>query len=479
MTKWCVSIIAQFDEKDKLADVAFQDLIDSILNLENTGNVNYFIFKYYKETKFAEIFEIQFNTAPPHSLAKKDRMDASNFFDEDSKLLIDFFNYYSLKEDFECHILLTWGHGAGFGFFAQGELPEGHSLGNEIRGISYINYLLANGVLGYDINLIADQFSQFLENFHEIRISDKFLLNKRLSEAFKIIPTTVINKILEETFKKKNKVIQIMYTMNCFMQMFETGYLLSPNVNYLIGAETFQFFFGPDYSKLFSKLAQTSNTEADIKSLLESIVKNYEERYKDKVIMQKLKKYSDRSYDPAVYIKFLSLSVNNLTKYQNARKKIDAIADYFFNNRSIYKLIRVVRDQCQNVTSGAYGIIDPIYFFKLLFKEHSINSDLKKLLGDLIDYITKTDEIIVAKYPNSSITSLCKPKRVGQYLAAICPQGFSIFFPKDHERSISDEYVKFFMNLYKNVNHYKKLENQFLIDSSWDRFVIDYYDYVF
>ncbi|NII24157.1 hypothetical protein HB364_03660 [Pseudoflavitalea sp. X16] len=460
--KWTVSIIAQFQDGHKQA---FEELLNAIKDQTDTSTVNYYIFKYYHEEKLADILTATPDQQGKLQIVQQPRVDANDFHTEGT-CLTDFFSSCSLKTDSDRHILITWGHGAGFGFFSEGTLRDNDIPPGMVR---HTNLMHSSGIIQMGFDTINENFTRHLNR------NNLFLNNfsaNAVQESFKVLTVKVLNDLIGKTFGSAGKKIDLFYSMNCYMQMLETGYFLSENVNYLAGSENFQFFFGPDYNKLFKKLHQ--DTPADplsMETLSTSIVNDFDLRYKDPVIRRQ---FIDIYQTPLQAFDTASLSINNLQQYEQVNTKINTIATYFIDHKSkeLYNLIRAARLKCRKVSGPTFGIIDMIHFCKSLLPLAAGKQELIDKLNDLINFVTNTKEVVVAKlHP----PILCVPT-AGD---SICPQGFSIFFPNSRRESVADQFIRLFMDTFYLPEREAGVTNRFLDNSTWDEFIDTYYHFPF
>lgn len=458
--KWTVSILLQYYEED---DYAYEIIKKAIEKQSNHEIVKYYIFKYDILRDKADILTVKIEESNPKLYIYKKIGACKDFYDDPEKYWKPFFNENAVIQNAKHNFLMTCGHGAGFGFVTNEKMPETLRFDEkQIENINYLTRIFSTGVLGFNREKIGNTL---LSAFFGSKFSESGIDRLRLMKTgFAIIPLEVLSTVLVKSF---NKPIDIWYARNCYMQMFESGYILRPHVKYLVGSENFVLSAGLDYEKLFFELGNNQEGDQHLKSLANNMCKNLPIKYSNEIFLKELEY---RIPDFSRYaVKFISQSVNKLNEYIIVRKVIDKLAIHFLQNKTLYGLIREVRDECKDISSNPYGIIDLINFCKML-KPRTNDKTLVEILDNLISLITnRIKNVVIADYfPEEGYTK-------DDY--AISPYGISIFFPKDKKKSANDQYIDFFMNnFYKQKDQYL---NEFLNESSWPLFVIDYYEYRF
>jgi len=488
--QWTVSIIAQYSESDEIVCVTYCQLINSIIAHRNP-NVNFYVLRYHKEKEVTKFFSYDF-VSPD-----KDRVETpfepkctQNFYDSPG-VIIEFFRDFSLKSNAGHHFLITWGHGAGFGLFSEGDVPESfvnlfggrnlkgdfsmHLLNKTANMLFFYNRMFSSGATeNIPIDKKSIDVASFLEPQKIFALGHPFIFHA-LKKFFRIVSMESVAFAIKETFGNKKIKIDYMYSMNCYMQMFETGYLLKGYVHYYAAAENYQLFPGPDYDALFKDLSTTYSTkDPDLKKLSVSIIANFEKKYQRSEIRDLLRRFSTSMERVITDISEVFLSVTNLEFYEQLKDKIDLLATQFVEKKNgLYLLIQQARKRCQYVSSTDYGIIDIAHFCKELLKEKLQNETLSKDLKEIVTLIEKAGYLVVCKRdaaPSLCISTLSREEPP----PTLCPHGISIFFPKDKNNSRSAEYVHYFIEHFYKQNT-SNFMNSFLMESSWRNFVIDYF----
>ncbi|HEY0609085.1 MAG TPA: hypothetical protein VGD35_05500, partial [Chitinophaga sp.] len=200
--QWTVSIIAQYTEEDDFIRICYDQLIQSIQK-HNNPNVKFYVLKYHKETEVTAFITYDLVSEDrdrvPHSTHPK---STKNFYDS-PEIITEFFNELSLKSGAAHHFLITWGHGAGFGLFTEGSLPErlaefinerhgDHFLDKDLKkkiqkALLFYNRLLSSGAVGKTpADEITRGFGKFLEANDIFFLNEEEMLRK-LREYFRMI----------------------------------------------------------------------------------------------------------------------------------------------------------------------------------------------------------------------------------------------------------------------------------------------------
>ncbi|WP_298739188.1 hypothetical protein [uncultured Chitinophaga sp.] len=489
---WTVSIIAQYTESDEYIRICYNQLIQSILQHRNR-NVKFYLLKYHKETEVTNFISYDLvsenEDRVPHTTQPK---STKNFYDS-PEVIIEFFSDFSLRHENDHHFLISWGHGSGFGLFREGMLPElkmrfikaGHENGAPypekdedeqlLEAIQFYHMMLSSGImLPQAADATVRAFGSFLES------KQRFYLNKNKAEMvtvlrqyFRVVSMRDFAFAINRTFGARGVKVDFMYTMNCYMQMFETGYLLKDNVRYFAGAENFQPFPGPDYDALFSDLGATYAVEQpDLDQLSKSIIDHHKAKYTRHEVEQLLLMESGTIERVRLHISETCLVVTRPPLYEALRVKLDELAALLMANEGeLYLTIQKARKKCLSVTTNNYGIIDIAHFCTKLLEMPLPDGPLADCLQSVIDIIT-TPGRLVAEIKKAS--GLCDPIFNPLPQPTICPNGISIFFPKDKRNSRRAQYVHYIMQ-HVYLPQPGARPNVFLADSIWDQFVASYF----
>jgi hypothetical protein len=466
---WTVSIIVQYESQH---EKAFQNLRKGIESQQKQQSIRFFLLKHLIDEGRVEIEKLDCSLNPPHEFKPETQFITTNFFKKGVPVIKDFFAKYSLSESSDHHFILTWGHGAGFGLFRDGFPPE---VPKKIaREITYLRRLFAASTLGFNADVVQSKYKEYLSTHGDTASFSEFIQRK----GFNIVTIDDLNTAIFETFGKAEKRIEFMFCMNCFMNMFETGYTLKNHVDHLISSETYQMWYGPDYKKMFDELIRIDySKEEHVAKFAKLTVESYIDKYKEPVLRSEIKQIYIGTLD--IDFEELSLTVCRLSSYTQVNEKINSIAKHLVIQKSqdLYRHIGRAKRKCREVSIGeTLGIIDILNFFEQLSFENGINQQLKVLLNDLLQFIAVPGSVVIAHH---AWKNACELTIVDDQLAAICPKGFSIFFPNNKDDSITNDFVKFFMETFYRETQNRNIwegKSSFIKDSEWNNFVIEFYD---
>lgn len=486
--KWAVSIIAQYSKIEKLVDICYAMLIKSIT--DNTDpRINFYVLKYDKDRR--ETSYITYNKPGASNRGEQITLLKNNQNFYDSREIIDnFFNNYSLQSEADHHFVITWGHGVGFGLFREGKIPVSTiselQLNNKEFGNRKQRREIGNTLLEFDKLLSSGAVND--ANFHQISEAfTAFVASKKtslrnsaiakinLNKAFRIVTMRDFAIAISNSFGKANTKINFLYCMNCYMQMFETGFLLRKYVDYFGTAENYQVFTGPDFDTLFTDLKTTDGLAAsDMNGLAVNLIVNYEKKNQDLKIQAILEKHST---DLRSVTKTISEQVIVITRpafYKAFSRKMNDLVNILMrNDGELYQTIRLARERCQWVSSTNFGIIDIAQFCKELQKQIVSDHPLLDILGTIINGITQINSNNII----SAISNFSMPCATVIPLGnepELCPHGLSIFFPEDQQISEQQQYVVNFMNKIYSQSANTPLDD-FQVCSLWDDFIRSYY----
>jgi len=487
--QWGVYVIAQYSSKDELSAICYDMLIKSIQNVQNPA-INFFVLKYTKDDNSTMFYAYNYDEvrkARPE-IARKPKTK-KNFYMSPS-IITEFFRAFRDGRSASNLFLLTHGHGAGFGLFADGSILSIIRMlfgnGNKLEerttdtdkkihaSILVHNKLFSFGVLPtIPAKKQAEFFLDYLSANNFVTRESKAAILPGLIEHFRVVPLTTIASAIKSGFPGRK--IDFMYTMNCFMQMFDSGYLLKDLVDCYMSSENFQFFTGPDYDSLFASLpAADSVSVTDLAGLAKSVIGNYDKKCSSSETLALLIKFSSVQQVETVDLDLshVCLTANSLAAYGQLKIKLDTIACYFINNKKrLYPIISDAREQCVEVTLSFDGIIDIYHFFDLLKAQVGLDRALKAMLEDILLYLRPGGPLVICLRP----TTLCEPilKSMDRPLPTLCPNGLSFFFPKPQGKGDPLPDVRYFMdNFYLKINRLSQKRKPVI---TWENFVVDFY----
>ncbi|MBO9566363.1 MAG: hypothetical protein J7621_26550, partial [Niastella sp.] len=385
--------------------------------------------------------------------------------------LIAFFKHHVLNESADRHMLITWGHGAGLGFFAERQNALIRSFAFNTEAIKplqdFVDYshverfLRANGYARKIRNSSATTMQKFLKTNNVLANNRRRAELTRQPELldffkYKLIPVEDFADILKETFTDSGKKIDVMFTLNCYMQMFETGFCLKDQVDILVAPVTAIPFQGIDYNSLFKKINAGNASPEDI---AREIVTSYPKIYEN-----------DPNFTPQRY-KLTALKLNN---HQEMLKQINQYCDIFkdrFTSGATYQSpgsnfripfnghVKRARRNCEDHTKGdERHFIALAEFFVLLNKQFS---DLTPRENDLLACSSKIVELI-----RGSITASFPVITPSSSVEKILPF-ISIFFPD--KKDSPEHHIKFFIETLLTGD-----DTPFERAFRWDNFLIEY-----
>lgn len=193
------------------------------------------------------------------------------------------FEYIYTKFYSRRKVMVTFSHGAVFGINRDGDqlirpqLPVGPGNG-PIRQVRYRRYLINQN----DMSQLKKR--GWNETNHTIyknkENADLLVVQQRMEDPVcKSLEVLWISDLAAALDKYLGPTqIDVMLMVNCFMQLFDNGYLLSSKVGYLVAPEGEMDAYGYDYRKLLQRLDETPAIPN--KRLVRAILKDYEEMYR-------------------------------------------------------------------------------------------------------------------------------------------------------------------------------------------------------
>lgn len=471
--QWTVSIIAQYTEKEDIVRKSYKDLIDIICMQGNTS-VNFFVMQYHAEEKQTYFYTYAYDPTTTRRVEKRSCPKCTENFYDSPNVMIEFFRSYALKMADTHHFVMLWGHGAGFGTFAEGELPEPEDPPLKESGFLKLKSDFARTAIVYKALLSGGVATRKKEPESMAAIVESFVNKNKVQllkpaflslaeDSFKMVSVESIALALSKSFGEAGKKVDILYAMSCYMQMFESGFLFRECADYYGGSEAFQLFYGPDYKRLFHQLATTHAVPVpEMKTLVSDMVNDF------------INLYTGPASPASVSADKLCLTFSFLPEFEHFNKQLSQLALYLQQYRDVlYLLVRNARARCTSFTSFEFGIVDIAQFCTELLKENLPGDKLRQILEQIVDSIQQNGQLIIARKP---APSLCTTLSNGGKNNAVCPQGLSIFFPSDKAGSKHDEFVHAFMKEFYRQDS-KGGANAFLTNSLWDEFVLDYHFY--
>jgi hypothetical protein len=472
---WTVGIIMMHDGGTFFE---YTDLEQSIYNQQKYESVRYVLFHYDQPSKLATIKQLEREKDGVYRFVRKKGPFPCDFYRRQD--IVDFLHDYVRNKtpdpEIEHHIMvITYGHAAGLGFFAQR---------SEEKHIDYFD--------GYDLNQfdLTEEQRVFLNRLFNVyafakantssRMSTEDLWNIVSSRFEKRLSSVLLNLIqerlqlitakdMDEIFRRglSDQQIDVFLTINCYTQMFETGCAFMKTVKMLVSPETTIPFAGINYTELFSLLEK--NPAADLAVIGNNIATLFHDKYRT----EPFRSIFLRRYPVFVRkIEEVSIAANLPKYYQEIYAIVDVIAQNFYKycklningsnpdyDRVIKQKIIDARRASGDVTIDRdCGIIDFTHFF---------NEFVNRLDGsEKIDWRKLHQEFLAIKSKcNLALLKSIDPdayKPSGTFGTSISPLFLSIFFPY----ATSADMQTLLVSMYRDI---KPITNT---SYNWDDFVL-------
>lgn len=335
------------------------------------------------------------------------------------------FSYIYSRVKAKRRILISFSHGAAFGINAD--------LGKVIRIDADGNPVVSPESLAKGITVTSNHFAYLdkkdiatieqMPQWAPLSSTDKDLINKgevpldKNSRACKRVEMVWIND-LADTLKSclgKEK-IDLLILNNCYMQCFDTGYLLREIVDYILAPEGSLDAIGYDYGTLMKKINKKP-PEYDVLRLAKETVDDYVAFYKaqDNVFrldQQAVYLVATKAYEEALalFTQFLDVLDEHLPTI------IDDLID-IRENKILY-----VSCDIDEYTANYLDMIDAFQWVEMvmtrcadIFKDTDLATVLPRVKGEILQAGHKGDRL-------KQFDASARPKKFGY-------EGISIFFP--------------------------------------------------
>jgi hypothetical protein len=159
-------------------------------------------------------------------------------------------------------------------------------------------------------------FDKLIDHYSEILgvTLDKQEWVKKIKKIIKVINAKELNDIIKEGLDK----VDVLLTMNCYMQMFETCLPLQETVGLVISPQTTITFWGYNYFQLFKIIIESPKCTDKI------ISKNITSFYSSK--------YFDKELEPINGLNDVSISCIDLKRFNCVLENFEDIATYINSN---------------------------------------------------------------------------------------------------------------------------------------------------
>lgn len=413
---WNVAIVVQFDDKDEVVKDAYEELEESILIQKRNDNINYYIF-FYNPSGPSYIKKLKYGVYNVPKFFIEKNLGVIDFYD--CKHLMKFFNEYlkysPQEEEYSVrNFVITWGHAMGYGFFAQHvEVPSKEAdftrINSESDEIKQIQFLQSQFSIDFDPILtykrnIAEPTEQ-----------------KRPVGEIKVISIVKFKEIIEKSIKK----VDVLLCMNCYMQTFESGYILRKVVDMLVAPQVLISFYGYNYRKLFSLLHE--EPETSLKEIALNLTSFYSLKFAEEPLKSKIRRLeSKRTIIP---IRNVSFSAVLLKDYDELFLLLNEISKYLLDNLSpeLLEMCKKARSKCLSPVGNL--VVDFRHFF-VEFCRYYDGKLMDTYKTDLMPFQSR-----LHNFRQKNMLSILQPgvlleAELGEdLLPSLGPQFFSIFFP--------------------------------------------------
>lgn len=201
------------------------------------------------------------------------------------------FQYILNKVTHSRKAIFTWSHGCGFGInVADYEQATSFRTESALRPDEYgrkdgivnvgANHTLINAFQYEKISnsrfryLFDNKVQESGNSNKKLAPNELYIIEKKASnncEKLELLWMSDFAKVLTDL--SRVRPFDLMIMINCFMQLFENGYMLREAVDILIGPETSMWAYGYDYEKIFGYIEETPSISSE--DLAKKIVHDY------------------------------------------------------------------------------------------------------------------------------------------------------------------------------------------------------------
>lgn len=453
------------------------DLEQSVLDQLSYQAIRYIFFLYDQESGQINVLELRKQSNSSFQFDVRETIKDQDIYE--SKTLIGLLQKYVTSRPTERNMVITWGHGSGLGFFSKlekrtSDIMERSGVENvmtrsasknmdeyfDFYAFLKTNLSLQEPVQERSMGIISKNLDSHSETRHMKMFLDDMSAPRQVNEDLRLITAHQLGEIFEGGFG--HKAIDVLLTINCYGQLFETGFELMDKVTLMVSPQTTIPFAGVNYLRLFSELER--NPHADLKLISEIITGSFDEKYSSQPLAGQFKRrYPDEFRKD---IKVVSFSGNFLSAYKDLLEVIDEISGKLLpfcsgqvRDKTITHGVSFARSRCiELATTRSHGVIDLENFLTNLVKQPKLGG-----AGGLVtEDVNRFMEIKLAC--NASIKKAApefyKADANGDSMS---PSFISAFFPFGKKGNFLDELIELYF------------ENKRLFMSSqitrWDEFV--------
>jgi hypothetical protein len=363
--------------------------------------------------------------------------------------------YIFQHEKFRRCMIFTLSHGAAFGLNRDvGTVRRPRHILQRLNSLKPRKLNIYSNPNFYFDQGEIDQIGKALrsalteEEWREIskgRIKKDF--NKRICRNLEILWTADMAAALEKLPGKP--IIDILLMANCYMQSFDTGYILRERVKYVVAAETSIPADGYDLTKLLGYLDDTNMaTEAIAKKIVED--------------------YEIKQQNLPINLDFSVVSANKLAPYN----------DLFV---VFLQVIKAVEEKMPALVSELTAIRDKILY--VAFARNNYNSNELRMID-----VTWWMKRVLEKFPDvigapelparidALLNEIVTKKHVGNHFTTVDAEdekkfginGISVFYPTKEDYAGLIDFVWC-------ANFDARVPSPFRRDTEWDKFLKQYY----
>jgi hypothetical protein len=279
------------------------------------------------KTAFKEL--VLYNQAPPLYCFKDILKEVVEFDYHDGRTWEQLFKWINKEYVAERTALITLSDGAGFALLDDVEDKRIISIKQSNK-----RYIPESFLRPEFVEKIKTQ-PGYSERFELYKDSLVYTDGEDFCKALDMLWITELANALENGFTGRK--IDVLMMVNCYMQTFETGWLLRKKVKYLIATETIFKAFG--YA--FDKLMRVINTNSSIKpvKLIKTIIPDFVVKWKDP--------------EKEWHLKMVSVSINDLGYYGILKFFFERIAKMLnkCSDRQFLKMIEFRQCHVENASS--------------------------------------------------------------------------------------------------------------------------------
>lgn len=434
---WKVTIIAQYTDSWK---PEFDDFFKILTTQVTTPGLRITLFAFAVNKDPEKPGKaIVTNFTKEHPAGQSREPITCDLYDENT--LKKFFTDEVVGVPSDHHALITWGHGAGLGYFTRktGQDPfvqdqmfsqilekvrGEHEDAVEIDHPADIIHQIATIKANLSITPTYPEPNEFFIKHRgdTFTIKDK----KKLDAVLKVVSAQAMAQLL----KMLDKPVDLFIANNCYCQMFETGFVLKDYVKIMVAAQTTYPITGFDYEDFFSAMQPPDSSDPE--SLAINVCQLFRKKYKDSAFINHMNQI-DPEFD-FFNVDPVSLSANTLSFYTDLNIIINEagqwMLDYFgkdipgrtFDSNAV---LQDARDGCADMSSSLPGFIDLLHFVDC------INFHLEPDIPDEIQGIQQQLKRVKKACNLFTLPPANTPTHIDLSQKTASPSFLSVFFP-DH-----------------------------------------------